>query len=47
MHEINYNIEEEIVKNRNMRKYILTVSAINTLLVIGAIVILLVKTCCG
>ena len=47
MHEMNHNIEEEIGKNRNTRKYILTVSAINTLLIIGAIVILLVKTCCG
>ena len=46
MKNTNCNIEEEAINNKNMKKYILTVSIINTVLIVSAIVILLLKTCC-
>ena len=47
MQNNNMSFEEKLEKNEKIKKYILTVSTINVLLTIGAIVILLVKTCCG
>ena len=43
----NNTFEEKMEKNEKAKKYILTMSVINTLLIVGAIAILLIKNCCG